>query len=862
MARRTVLDSFLSTGGLLGRLHLTGDDILAAEATALAANVNLFDKSEAQVASALAGSIVLRAQGGRAYVITEDESLVWGALADGSRCVRFSHPTMNQGLAAGVMRGFHGFLPGAGKTGATFVVRGTSIPAEVVLEMATASAEIVRCVVRAPALFGGPQVMSVEELADLCGLAFAPFDIPVAAVDERQAATIEGARGAVRLALAPGGRTERVLTVLSAAAGVQVVLAGGAVLTRHLVSFAHALCDMAHSRGACIAVGMAAADVEAGRPAGYDLGSMPLLTTSLESALEAAAAEMGGQWDALLGSVGMALAALPQRAKVHTSRVVGSMLRQVVGDAPPPPLSTPGAAVPPLPPIGAAATSGILAAPFPPMVDSVDMAGLSPDGARQLTALLQRNSANKRRALDPSLSGGMPLPHGMPPASLAGGAIPLGTWAPSGAVPSGMPVNGCAPLHQLAGPTLLGTGGDPQSAAFLATFIPLGGESQPAATITAELGGEGTRDSMAALVGRQRRTTLAAGSATSVLKDMITDVAIAAARSPGCWTTPSTRPADWSEARDRLNDFDRAMSAGQLSTTAAGRKAVHKVVFLGAKPTDEAVAQAASHTVLAPLTEQRAFTLEQVASAGAKGDAIAETARICQTHGVSGWASQFSSLQSDAALGGTETADGKAGDSLIPSSIARAHEGLGRWAAEQIGLWNGVGRMKFGSGAAPLSVGMPNSEGAVLTKRALAWALRLQSGMIDQEEGVFLLGGETSPTVSTGGVYLGASPSLGRPGSSPGEPLYEGDYQRFLTRLEFLLAHMFGRGGGGTLDVRVAVPHFGLALMESDLGASGRSLWGEHSPPAARRRLPSLVGLLVGLIVGPTLARPLIGSLA
>ena len=63
-------------------------------------------------------------------------------------------------------------------------------------------------------------------LADLCGLAFAPFDIPVAAVDERQAATIEGARGAVRLALAPGGRTERVLTVLSAAAGVQVVLAG------------------------------------------------------------------------------------------------------------------------------------------------------------------------------------------------------------------------------------------------------------------------------------------------------------------------------------------------------------------------------------------------------------------------------------------------------------------------------------------------------------------------------------------------------------------------------------------------------------------------------------------------------------
>ena len=155
------------------------------------------------------------------------------------------------------------------------------------------------------------------------------------------------------------------------------------------------------------------------------------------------------------------------------------------------------------------------------------------------------------------------------------------------------------------------------------------------------------------------------------------------------------------------------MSAGQISTSASGRNAVHKVVYLGSKPSDEAVAQAASSVVLAPLTEQRAFTLEQVASASAKGDAIAETARICQTHGVPGWASQFSSLQADAPLGGVETADGKAGDSLIPNSISRAqHDGLGRWAAEQIGLWNGVGRMKFGSGAEPLSVGMPNSEGA------------------------------------------------------------------------------------------------------------------------------------------------------
>ena len=266
------------------------------------------------------------------------------------------------------------------------------------------------------------------------------------------------------------------------------------------------------------------------------------------------------------------------------------------------------------------------------------------------------------------------------------------------------------PLPPPGGPPFLGDGH--QVANFLASFVPVGGELLPPETISLELGGAGTRDSMAALAGRQRRTSLAAGSATSLLKDIVMDVAIAVTKSPGSWATPASRPADWQEARHRLNDFDRVMSAGQISTSASGRNAVHKVVYLGSKPSDEAVAQAASSVVLAPLTGQRAFTLEQVASASAKGDAIAETARICQTHGVPGWASQFSSLQADAPLGGVETADGKAGDSLIPNSISRAHDGLGRWAAEQIGLWNGVGRMKFGSGAEPLSVGMPNSEGA------------------------------------------------------------------------------------------------------------------------------------------------------
>ena len=107
---------------------------------------------------------------------------------------------------------------------------------------------------------------------------------------------------------------------------------------------------------------------------------------------------------------------------------------------------------------------------------------------------------------------------------------------------------------------------------------------------------------------------------------------------------------------------------------------------------------------------------------------------------------------------------------MIPYSIHSSHVGLGLWAAEQVGQWNGVGRMKFGTGAAPLTVGMPGSEGAILVKRAKAWASRLQAGMIDQEEGIFLIGGDPSPADSEDGVYLGVSPSLGRPGAARGEP--------------------------------------------------------------------------------------------
>ena len=62
MALTGALDSFAETGGLLGQLHISGGSIVTAEATAPAATVNMFDKSEAAVGQVLAGAIVLQSR--------------------------------------------------------------------------------------------------------------------------------------------------------------------------------------------------------------------------------------------------------------------------------------------------------------------------------------------------------------------------------------------------------------------------------------------------------------------------------------------------------------------------------------------------------------------------------------------------------------------------------------------------------------------------------------------------------------------------------------------------------------------------------------------------------------------------------
>ena len=259
-----------------------------------------------------------------------------------------------------------------------------------------------------------------------------------------------------------------------------------------------------------------------------------------------------------------------------------------------------------------------------------------------------------------------------------------------------------------------------------------------------------------------------------------------------------------------------------------GKASTWKVPSLSEKANDEASFLAAAQHVLDPLTRQEAFTLENVARAHA--DPIEEVARICQTHGASGWAAIFSSLTSDTKLSGSESSDGKSSFSLIPSSIQRGREGVVRWVAGRVGLWNGADRMRFGSGSKPLLAGTSKSEGFVLSARVTAWSAKLVMGQVDMTEAVYLFGGKGSRKGAGADAILGASPTLGCPGAAPGEPGFEEDFERALPRLELLIGMVFGRGGGGTLDPRVSgSPHVGLAPLESAIEASERSLWGEHA---------------------------------
>ena len=417
-----------------------------------------------------------------------------------------------------------------------------------------------------------------------------------------------------------------------------------------------------------------------------------------------------------------------------------------------------------------------------------DTVGLSPSSAAALVALTaRRDHARLKRNLAAAFvaSGG----------GAGGGQVPMGTCAAT----------------SLADTTLPGT------AAFELSFIPVGEEHASIQDICAGLGGTGTRDALAALAGRERRLSMVAGSETSVVRDMIRDYHSIMQADPTCWDAPTGKPTSWDDARDRLNDFDAEVSARQTRRKVDGKHhSTHRVQSLGDKPAEEAAFQAASHLLLNQLTQQRAFSVEQLATP--KVDPVAEAARVVQAHGAPGWAAIFSSLVSDQRLSGSSSADGTASYALIPYNIYRAREGLARWAGGVVGAWNGVDRMDHGTGANPLLIGTSKSEGAILTKRAADWTVQLLMGQVDQDEGVFLLGGEESQAGSGTDAIMGASPTLGRPGAAPGGATYEADFEKFLTRIEFLIGTIFGLAGGGELDPTIThTPWFGLAPLPPDL---------------------------------------------
>ena len=137
----TGLDFFVTTKDLLERYAELGEGGLLDECRAPAALANVFDKSEAEAASILAGSVVLHRRGGAAFIMEPDETKLFCDMAAGRGC-RYAHPQLNLGAAVVTLRGCHGYLRGAGSTDTTFTMAGSSIPVNVEFEMSSTGAQI------------------------------------------------------------------------------------------------------------------------------------------------------------------------------------------------------------------------------------------------------------------------------------------------------------------------------------------------------------------------------------------------------------------------------------------------------------------------------------------------------------------------------------------------------------------------------------------------------------------------------------------------------------------------------------------------------------------------------------------------
>jgi hypothetical protein len=304
--------------------------ILANEAQAPTAFGNLVDKSEAESAALLAGSIVLSAAGGDAFLVVPQMEGAWTAPAGAASGLRVLHSTMHgHCLPATQLRAFHGYLPGpAARKGATFTVN--SSPATATFEQDPANLAVTRVHLSAPAVWAAPHICPVEEFAQLTGQTFQPMAMQVTrtGVDGGRAADLLRTAEAQRVMIPEGTLAELFSTVMQAAGQDMLPGTRRETTAGDLCAFAASLLGLLPTRELGVAVGRAEMAAAGNRVTDYGEQTLAKLTPTLQAAMDRLATRLGSQWDLVTQATVRALAYMPAAARQHPALEAGAMLRE------------------------------------------------------------------------------------------------------------------------------------------------------------------------------------------------------------------------------------------------------------------------------------------------------------------------------------------------------------------------------------------------------------------------------------------------------------------------------------------------------------------------------------------------------
>ena len=303
----------------------------------------------------------------------------------------------------------------------------------------------------------------------------------------------------------------------------------------------------------------------------------------------------------------------------------------------------------------------------------------------------------------------------------------------------------------------------------------------------------------------------------------------------GRWPLPTSCPASWPEAVERLMSFGFA-AQGVSGSHAAVDRGVGKTQRLDTLklPADAGKAQIATDraciaSVVEPLCNPAVHAHESaVAHSGASAGLTepAEALRLVQAHGMPALAYHYGAGPDLHGRIATHTLpDGKQAIATIPFSFTQSHGGMRVWVGTIVNGRHGAGRLEHGTIGPPLVASIAQ------------FAQDFMEGKISILQSVKLLGGEEASARALVDAEAGMQQGTGRYGAATADDVtFMPDLRKALPVLEQLLSVAFGIIAGGTLENGA----FALTCRSSTSPESSEGFLGELMCLGLARRVQAL----------------------